>query len=74
MGGIEEVRRKLNDSYTKESYNSNDVQSKLSERFGKKDYIGRSKFKFWIDESDLPKYILSNKEKYKNLFKSNEKI
>ena len=68
MGGFEEVRRKLSDSYTEESYNNNEVQSKLSERFGKKDYMGR-KFKFWIDESDLPKYIIENKEKYKKLFK-----
>lgn len=69
MGGISEVRRKLNDSYTKDSYNTNEVQEKLEERFGKKDYIGRNKFKFWIDETGLPKYILENKEKYKNLLK-----
>jgi beta-1,4-mannosyl-glycoprotein beta-1,4-N-acetylglucosaminyltransferase len=69
MGGINEVRRKLNDSYTKESYNTEDIQLQLDERFGKKDYMGRS-FKFWTDEKDLPKYILDNKEKYKNLFKS----
>jgi len=71
MGGIEEVRRKLNDSYTKESYNNDEVQDKLSERFGQKDYMGR-KFKFWIDESDLPKYILENKEKYRSMFKLND--
>lgn len=69
MGGIAEVRRKLNDSYTKDSYNTNEVQEKLEERFGEKDYIGRNKFKFWIEEKDLPKYILENKEKYKELFK-----
>ena len=74
MGGIDEVRRKLNDSYTKDSYNTNEIQEKLEERFGKKDYIGRSKFKFWIDEKDLPKYILDNKEKYKNFFKVTKKL
>ena len=68
IGGIAEVRRKLNDSYTKDSYNTDEVQKKLEERFGKKDYMGRN-FKFWINESDLPKYILENKEKYKKLFK-----
>ncbi len=68
MGGIEEIRRKLKDSYTKESYNTDEVQKKLEKRFGEKDYIGR-KFKFWIDEKDLPKYILDNREKYKKLFK-----
>ncbi|MBI2627533.1 DUF3431 domain-containing protein [Candidatus Nomurabacteria bacterium] len=69
MGGVNEVRRKLNDSYTKDSYNTNEVQEKLDGRFGKKDYMGRN-FKFWTDEKDLPKYILDNKEKYKNFFKS----
>lgn len=69
MGGIGEVRRKLNDSYTKDSYNTDEVQEKLEERFGEKDYIGRNKFKFQVDEKDLPKYIINNKKKYKKLFK-----
>ncbi|OGI65825.1 hypothetical protein A3A95_01295 [Candidatus Nomurabacteria bacterium RIFCSPLOWO2_01_FULL_39_18] len=69
MGGINEVRRKLNDSYTKDSYNTKEVQEKLEERFGKKDYIGRNRFKFWTDEKELPKYLLENKEKYEHLFK-----
>src|SRR3989338_6144829 len=69
MGGINEVRRKLDDSYTKDSYNTKEVQEKLEERFGKKDYIGRNRFKFWTDEKELPKYLLENKEKYEHLFK-----
>ncbi len=72
MGGLDEVRRKLNDSYTEESYNTKDIQQKLEGRFGKKDCIGRSGFKFWIDETDLPNYILENKNKYQKLFKTNE--
>lgn len=68
MGGIDEVRRKLSDSYTQESYNTKDVQEKLGDRFGEKDYLGR-RFKFSIDESDLPKYVLENKSKYRSLFK-----
>lgn len=69
VGGIAEVRRKLNDSYTQESYNTENVQKNLEKRFGKEDYMGRS-FKFWIDDSDLPKYLLDNKEKYKKLFET----
>jgi len=69
MGGIEEVRRKLNDSYTTESYNTKEVQENLEKRFGEKDYMGRN-FKFEITENNLPKYILSNKNRYKKLFKS----
>lgn len=68
MGGIEELRRKLNDSYTKESYNTDEVQQGLEKRFGTNDYMGRN-FQFWIDEFNLPKYILDKKEKYKKLFK-----
>jgi glycosyltransferase involved in cell wall biosynthesis len=69
MGGIEEVRRKLNDSYTDESYNTKGVQNNLEKRFGNKDYLGRSQFKFSIDETELPRFIIENKEKYKKLLK-----
>jgi len=62
MGGLDEVRRKLNDSYTEESYNTQEVQDKLAERFGKSDYIGRG-FTFTVDESDLPEWLLKNKHK-----------
>jgi len=68
MGGLEEVRRKLNDSYTEESYNSNEIQYNLEKRFGESDYLGR-KFKYYVSESNLPKYLLENKDKYKKLFK-----
>lgn len=66
MGGLEEVRRKLNDSYTTDSYNTYEVQEKLSSRFGKEDYIGRS-FTFNIDESEWPNYLTKNKKKWKKL-------
>jgi len=68
IGGLEEIRRKLKDSYTKESYNTDEVQKSLEKRFGESDYIGRN-FRFKIDEKNLPKYILDNKNKYKKLFK-----
>lgn len=68
IGGLDEVRRKLNDSYTDESYNTASVQQHLATRFGKEDYMGR-KFTFSIDESTLPSYLLGHKEKYKHLFK-----
>lgn len=69
MGGIDEIRRKLRDSYTKESYNTKETQNNLESRFGKKDYLGRN-FKFTINESRLPNYLVENKEEYKNLFKN----
>lgn len=69
MGGLPEVRRKLTDSYTEESYNTEEVQTKLMERhINNQDYLGRN-FTFRIDESELPKYLLGNKDKYQHLFK-----
>lgn len=68
MGGVDEVRRKLNDSYTHESYNTDFVQNNLGEKFGEEDYMGR-KFKLYTDESELPKYLINNKAKYAKLFK-----
>jgi hypothetical protein len=65
MGGLEQVRRKLNDSYTAESYNTPEIQNKLEERFGKSDYIGRN-FTFTIDDSELP---MIDRVKYSHLFR-----
>lgn len=64
MGGMEEVRRKLNDSYTPESYNTFDVQQRLPERFKKgEDYLGRD-FTYTKSELDWPAYLKENKQKY----------
>ena len=68
MGGVSEVRRKLNDSYTAESYNTSTVQNSLEIRFGESDYMGR-KYTYRTDETSLPQYVLDNKIKYKELFK-----
>lgn len=69
MGGLDEVRRKLNDSYTPESYNTFDVQQKLPERLKTgQDYLGRD-FTFKLDESEWPEFLKENKDKFKNLVK-----
>lgn len=69
MGGLEEVRRKLNDSYTTESYNTFEVQQLLPERLKTgKDYLGRD-FQFTKDESEWPQYLKEHKEKFKYLCK-----
>lgn len=69
MGGTEEVRRKLNDSYTPESYNTFEVQQLLPQRMQTNtDYLGRN-FQFKIDETELPDFLLKNKDKYADLFK-----
>lgn len=67
MGGVEEVRRKLNDSYTPETYNTYEVQQQLPDRIrAGEDYLGRP-FKFKQDDSEWPAYLLKNKAKYQQL-------
>lgn len=69
MGGAEEVRRKLNDSYTSDSYNTYDVQQNLKERISQGiDYLGRD-FQFTLDESGWPQYLTENRSKFKLLLK-----
>lgn len=69
MGGLDEVRRKLSDSYTEESYWNPVVQNRLEINFkNNKDFLGRD-FEFIIDETNLPKYIISNKKRYEHLFR-----
>lgn len=67
MGGTEQVRRKLNDSYTPETYNTFEVQQLLPERIeANKDYLGRN-FEFTLDEKDWPKYLKDHREDFKQL-------
>lgn len=69
MGGLDEVRRKLDDSYTEESYNTKEVQELLEDRVSKgKDYLGRD-FDFSIDESEWPEYLKENKKSFIRLCK-----
>lgn len=67
QGGIDEVRRKLNDSYTPESYNTFEVQQLLPERMRtNQDYLGRN-FQFTVDETNWPQYLKDNKSKFRYL-------
>ena len=69
IGGIEEIRRKLNSSYTEESYNTKEVQELLEKRFREsKDYLGRG-FTFTTDESEHPQWLKNNKDKFLTLYK-----
>jgi len=68
MGGADQIRKKL-ESYGHQEFNNEEIKSHLEEKISNnEDFIGR-KFKFWIDEKDLPEYILNNKDKYKHLMK-----
>lgn len=67
MGGYEEVKRKLSDSYTRESYWTPDVESNLQENMAqRRDFLGRD-FKYWKDESEWPQYLKDNRKKYEHL-------
>lgn len=75
QGGLEAVKHKL-DSYDHQEFNTLETQNLLEERISKgEDYLGRSHdwlgkpFSYAVDESELPQYLLENKERYKHLWK-----
>jgi len=75
QGGIDKLRNKIA-SYDHQEMINEDVREKLEERMENgEDYLGRSRdwqgkpFEYWLDESELPKYIIDNKSKWIHLFK-----
>lgn len=69
MGGEAELRRKLLDSYTQESYATPLVLEQLGANMAmNKDFLGRD-FTYKLDESDWPQYLKDNKDKYMHLYK-----
>ena len=68
QGGPKKIKSKI-EAYSYHEVNTSEIKSQIESNLSKnKDVLGRH-FKFWIDEKNLPKYILSNREKYKELFK-----
>ena len=64
------LRKKLEDSYTKETYANDWVMNNLDDNVQKgKDFLGRD-FTFTVDESEWPEYLKQNKEMYQNMCKS----
>jgi len=71
MGGIKEVQRKLNDSYTTETYNTMQVQQNLPHNHQNRiDFLGRN-FTFKIQEDNWPQYLKDNKKAYEHLLWQN---
>lgn len=69
LGGAEAIKKKI-ESYDHQEVNIPWIKDGLEDRMlSNKDYLGRE-FQFWTDATDLPKYILKNKDKYKKLWKS----
>lgn len=69
MGGKDQIKLKL-ESYGHQEYNNDTIKSGIENSLlTNKDVLGRSSFNFWIEEDNLPKYILENKQKYKKFIK-----
>jgi beta-1,4-mannosyl-glycoprotein beta-1,4-N-acetylglucosaminyltransferase len=69
MGGPDQIKLKL-ESYGHQEYNNDSVKDRVKDLLdNNQDVLGRTHFNFWIDESQLPKYLLDNREKYKQFFK-----
>ncbi len=75
LGGLEAVIRKI-ESYDHQEVNIPWVKDNMKARIeANADFLGRIKdyqgkaFRFWEDESDLPQWLLDNKERYIHLWK-----
>jgi hypothetical protein len=68
QGGADRIKTKL-ESYSHKEFNTEEIKKELEKKIQEnKDFVGRN-FKFWVEEKDLPAYLLTNKEKYKSYFK-----
>ena len=67
QGGIDRIESKI-ESYGHQENNTNAVKSKLKQKLEKNTDIFDRKFNYKKDESQLPLYLLKNKEKYKKFF------
>lgn len=69
MGGPENVKKKLTDSYTHESYATPTVLDNLAYNIDTmQDFLGRN-FTYTLDESHWPQYLKDNRAKYAHLCK-----
>jgi len=69
MGGKNQIKLKL-ESYGHQEYNNEWTKSQIENNLVlNKDVLGRNQFIFRVDDSELPKYIKENKEKYLIYFK-----
>lgn len=67
MGGAVSLRKKLEDSYTQESYATPHVLENLAYNIEQsRDFLGRA-FTYQRDESEWPEFLKKNREKYTHL-------
>ena len=64
-----DLKRKLQDSYTEESYATQFVMEKLEDNIkNNRDFLGRN-FAYWQEEGNWPEYLKKNRHLYKHLLK-----
>ena len=64
-----QIKQKLTDSYTEESYATKEVMDNLEENIkNSKDFLGRD-FNYEINEEDWPMWLKENRERYLHLLK-----
>ncbi len=69
IGGIENVKKKLTDSYTQDSYATEVVLNNLAQNiYDNKDFLGRQ-FDYIIDTREWPAYLTNNSHNYRHLLK-----
>ena len=75
MGGADQIRKKL-EAYDHQEFNDPLIKDAIEEKIASgQDYVGRGRdwegklFDFWVDESELPSYIIANKLRYATYFK-----
>lgn len=69
MGGEDKIKLKI-ESYGHQEFNNDIVKNQVMKNLESgKDILGRSEFYYTIDETNLPKYLKDNKEKYIKMFK-----
>ena len=74
MGGYDKIIEKL-EAYDHQEFNTEEVKARIKDRINNgEDYVGRkydwlgNPFKFTVDMSGLPNYLIENKEKWSKLF------
>jgi len=69
MGGEQQVKMKL-EAYGHQEYNNDGVKNKVGDLLKQgKDVLGRIEFSFWVDDSQLPKHVLKERQRYSKYFK-----
>lgn len=68
QGGADRVRQKI-ESFSHQEFNKKEMKESISEKLTSNTDIVDRNFRLKVDASNLPDYLIINKDKYKNMFK-----